>query len=64
MRSTGATSSRGTCRTVNYLPRLQQLRLESDGYPERPVDPCILAYYNLKKNTIYMFLFRIHLYMG
>ena len=25
------------------LPQLQRQRLESDGYPEQPVDPCILA---------------------
>ena len=43
MRAAGASSSRGTCRTVNFLPQLQRQRLESDGYPERPVDPCILA---------------------
>ena len=27
----------------SQLPQLLQLRLESDGYPERRVDPCILA---------------------
>ena len=26
-----------------HPPQLQRPRLESDGYPERPVDPCILA---------------------
>ena len=43
MRAAGASSSVGTCRTVSFLPQLQRQRLESDGYPERPVDPCILA---------------------
>ena len=33
----------------SQLPQLRQQRLESDGYPERRVDPCILAVQRLRR---------------